>query len=144
MIGPVAVTMWAGSAGRSMPSMRPRRKTAAAMVAPVEPALTTASALPSRTRSVATRIDARRLARRAAAGCSPISIDVGRVDEADAGRPAAPVLGDLALQAGHVTDEDHLVGVRGGVVDRPSDDLTRCVVATHRVDRDAHGAQRPP
>ena len=71
-----------------MPSMRPSRKTAAAMVAPVEPAETTASANPSRTRSVATRMEARRLERRAVAGDSPMPITSGASAKLTlAGRP---------------------------------------------------------
>ncbi len=56
-------------------------------VAPVEPALTTASAAPSRTRSVATRIEERRR-RTPAAGDSPISTTSGAsTNETLAGRP---------------------------------------------------------
>ena len=63
-------TIWTASAGRSTPRRRPSRRTAAAIPAPVWPAVTTASASPFRTRSVATRIEASFFSRRASAGCS--------------------------------------------------------------------------
>ena len=59
------------SAGRSTPFASPRMTAAAAMVAPVEPMETQASAIPRLTRPVATRTDAFGFWRRASAGCSP-------------------------------------------------------------------------
>ena len=44
---PASVTIWTASAGRSTPGSRPSRRTAAAIPAPVWPAVTTASASPS-------------------------------------------------------------------------------------------------
>ena len=45
----------------------------------------------------------------------------------------------LLFEARDITDEDDLVGRgRRGVLDRAADDLAGGVVATHRVDRDAH------
>jgi hypothetical protein len=72
---------------------------------------------------------------------------VGGIDEAHAGRVAAPVFGDLRLDALGGADQDHLIGVRGCVVDGPANNLARSEVAAHRVDRDAHArcrAQRWP
>jgi hypothetical protein len=64
---------------------------------------------------------------------------LGRVDEAQVGGLWAPVLGDLAFDARHVTDKDDLVsGSSDGVVDRSADDFARGEIATHRVDRDPH------
>src|SRR5439155_10184620 len=60
------------SAGRSIPRMRPRTRSAAAIVAPVLPADTTASASPCLTIAVATPIDVSARRRRAVAGCSSI------------------------------------------------------------------------
>src|SRR2546421_856220 len=60
------------SAGRSIPRMRPRTSSAAAIVAPVLPAETTASASPCLTIAVATPIDVSARRRRAVAGCSSI------------------------------------------------------------------------
>ena len=57
-------------AGRATPLMRPMRSSAAAIVAPVFPALTIASALPSRTSCAQTRIDASFFARTTVAGSS--------------------------------------------------------------------------
>ena len=68
--GPLAVIIWTASAGRSTPGSRPRRRTAAAIPAPVCPAVTTASAWPFLTRSTATRIDESFFSRSASAGCS--------------------------------------------------------------------------
>src|SRR5829696_3894173 len=65
-----ALTIWIASAGRSTPFRRPSRRTAAAIPAPVWPAVTTASASPRRTRSVATRMVASFFSRSAIAGCS--------------------------------------------------------------------------
>ena len=84
--GPLPVIIWTASAGRSTPGSRPRRRTAAAIPAPVWPAVTTASAWPVRTRSVATRIEASFFSRSARAGCSSMPMtwlactmrDVGR------------------------------------------------------------------
>ena len=67
-------TIWIASPGRSTPRRRPRRRTAAAIPAPVWPAVTTASASPRFTSSVATRIDASFFSRSAMAGCSCISM----------------------------------------------------------------------
>ena len=72
--GPVSVTIWIASAGRSTPGARPSRSTAAAMPAPVWPAVITASARPRLTSSQATRIEASFFSRRAIAGCSCISM----------------------------------------------------------------------
>ena len=60
-------------AGRSIPGRVFSTNRAIAISAPVLPALTQASALPSRTRSSATRIDESRFDRRACDGASPIS-----------------------------------------------------------------------
>src|SRR6267143_7219841 len=60
------------SAGRSIPRMRPRTRSAAAIVAPVLPADTTASASPCLTIDVATPIDVSARRRSAVAGCSSI------------------------------------------------------------------------
>ena len=67
-------TICTASAGRSTPGSRPSRRTAAAIPAPVWPAVTIASALPRLTRSTATRIEASFFSRRASAGCSSISM----------------------------------------------------------------------
>jgi len=56
------------------PVMRPITSVAAAMQAPVLPALKKASAEPSFTSREPTTIDESRLARTARAGCSPMSI----------------------------------------------------------------------
>src|SRR3989442_667312 len=61
------------SAGRSMPRMRPSVMSAAAIVAPVFPAETTASASPVFTITVATPIDVSPRLRSAFAGCSSIA-----------------------------------------------------------------------
>src|SRR5436309_3424363 len=66
------------SAGRSMPRMRPRRSSAAAMVAPVLPAETTASASPCFTSEVAMPIDVSARRRSALAGCSSIATTLRR------------------------------------------------------------------
>src|SRR5256886_1083762 len=58
------------SAGRSMPRMRPSTRSAAAIVAPVLPADTTASASPCLTIDVATPIEVSARRRSAVAGCS--------------------------------------------------------------------------
>ena len=81
--GPVAVTMWAGRAGRSIPSILPSRNTAAAIVAPVEPALTTASASPSLTRLVATTIEEPSLGPQGGGGMLPHADHLGRIGQAD-------------------------------------------------------------
>ena len=60
------------------------------------------------------------------------------IDEADTGGVAVAVLGDLRLDARQVADQDHLIGVRGRVVDRAAHHLARSVIAAHRVDRDPH------
>ena len=64
--------------------------------------------------------------------------DLGGVDELDVGRDALAVRGGLALQARDVTHEADLVGAVECVLDGAANDLARGVVATHRVDRDAH------
>ena len=64
-------------AGRWTPLIRPNRKSAAAIVAPVLPAPTIAAARPSRTASAASTIDDRFLARTAAAGSSSMAITSG-------------------------------------------------------------------
>ncbi len=61
-------------AGRCTPLMRPNRNKAAAIVAPVLPAPTIASARPSRTASAARTIDESFFARTAAAGSSSIAM----------------------------------------------------------------------
>ena len=132
--GPFAVIIWTASAGRSTPGSRPRRRTAAAIPAPVCPAVTTASAWPFLTRSTATRIDESFFSRSASAGCS--SMPTTWLDMDDRG-----VRGKLAGDAADdrlVADEDHpVVGICPGVVERPEDDLGGTVIAAHRVDRDA-------
>ena len=90
---------------------------------------------------MATRIDDRRR-RTPAAGELPHLDDLGRVDEGHAGGTSPAVLVNLALEARNVADQDDLVGVGGGVVDCPPDDLARRKIAAHRVDRDAHRADR--
>src|SRR5712691_11628719 len=60
------------SAGRSIPRMRPSTRSAAAIVAPVLPAETTASASPCLTIDVAIPIDVSARLRSAVAGCSSI------------------------------------------------------------------------
>ena len=72
--GRPARTIWTARAGRSTPGSRPIRRIAAAIAAPVWPAVTIASALPFRTRSQPTRIEASFFSRRASAGCSCISM----------------------------------------------------------------------
>src|SRR6267143_460529 len=69
---PFAVGNIPQSAGRSIPRMRPRTRSAAAIVAPVLPAETTASASPCLTIDVATPIDVSARRRSAVAGCSSI------------------------------------------------------------------------
>ena len=57
--------------GRSKPGKRPRASTLAAIVAPVEPMLTAASARPAVTRPTAPAMEAFGLRRSARTGCSP-------------------------------------------------------------------------
>ena len=70
-------TIWIARPGRSMPGSVPRIRTPAAMPAPVWPAVTTASASPDLTSSVATTIELRFLRTSARAGCSCIPISSG-------------------------------------------------------------------
>jgi hypothetical protein len=62
------------SAGRSMPRTRPSTRSAAAIVAPVLPAETTASASPFFTIVVATPMDVSDRRRRTLAGCSSMAM----------------------------------------------------------------------
>ena len=55
--GPTRVGIWTASAGRSTPGTRPSLRTAAAIPAPLWPAVTSASARPCLSRSIATMID---------------------------------------------------------------------------------------
>ncbi len=65
--------------------------------------------------------------------------DLGGIDQPHVYRTGAPVFGELRFDARHVTDEDDLIGCcTGGVVDRSADDFARGVIASHRIDRDAH------
>ena len=87
---PPSATSWTARAGRSTPGSRPSLRTAAAMPAPVWPAVTTASAWPRFTSSVATRIELSFFSRRARAGsCSSMSDDLGGVDDRDVRRELA-------------------------------------------------------
>src|SRR5216117_2016672 len=73
------------SAGRSIPRMRPSTRSAAAIVAPVLPAETTASASPCLTIAVATPIDVSPR-RRSGRGMLVHSDDILCVADGDAGR----------------------------------------------------------
>ena len=66
--------------------------------------------------------------------------DLAGMDDRDVGRQRAAMRADRRL----VTDEDDLVlRVGAGMVERARDDLGRTVIAAHRVDRDADpGAAR--
>ena len=137
-MGPVAVIIWTASAGRSTPGRRPRRRIAAAMPAPVWPAVMTASASPRRTRSVATRIEESFFSRRARAGCSsiPTTCAAWTIETLAGSGPAMGPRGRL------VTDEDEpVVGVGAGESQDAGHDLGGTVVAAHRVDRDADAVE---
>ena len=96
--------------------------------------MTTASASPSRTSSVATRIDGVLLLAQGQRGVLVHADDRSGVDDADV---VGKLAGDASDRVG-VADEDQLdVGVGAGVVDDSRDDLGRAVVAAHRVERDA-------
>ena len=64
--------------------------------------------------------------------------DLGRVHETHVRGKLVRVRRRLALEARNITGEDDLVGAVLRVVDCAANDLARGVVASHRVDRDAH------
>ena len=114
---------------------RPRWTMAEATPAPVCPAVTTASALPSRTRRMQTLMLASRLRRTAAAGWSSIVIDSSACTMVTwAGSGPSMKGADARL----VTDQDDVgLGVLPRPVDGAAHDLLGRVVAAHGVDGDA-------
>ena len=133
--GPLSVIIWTASAGRSTPGRRLRFRIADATPAPVWPAVTTASASPSRTRRMQTLMLASRLRRTATAACSsmPTASDAMTMRTCVGQRPV-----EMGADALLVADEDEVgVVVVAGPVDRAAHDLLGRVVATHGVDRDA-------
>ena len=115
-IGPASVIIWTASAGRSTPGRRPSRRTAAAMPAPVWPAVTTrVGARRCFTRSVATRIVASFFSRSASAGCSSMPMTWRGVDDRDVRRAASPAIApDDRLVA---DEEEPVLGMGAGVVE---------------------------
>ena len=134
---PASVISWTARAGRSTPGRRPRRRTAAAIPAPVWPAVTTRVGLAA-LHEVGRDEDRRVLLlaeRHRRVLVHPD--DLGGVDDRDVGRELAGDRADRRL----VADEDHpVLGVGAGVIEGAGDDLGRAVVAAHRVDRDRHPA----
>ena len=125
-------------AGRATPRMRPMRRSAAAIAAPVLPALTIASALPSRTSSAETHDRGvllgahrrRRVVHRH---------DLGRRHDLDAVDAVGEQRRDHVLEP----DEQHTHVELLGRLDRARDDLAGGVVAAHRVDGNGDGHGRP-
>ena len=113
------------SPGAGHPGAGGSRAGTAASIAPVLPAETTASALPSPTARHAATSELSGFARTASAGFSSIAITVGRLDE----------LEPVRVEAGRAV-EDRDDPVRGGL-ERAGDDLLRAAVAAHGVDGDA-------
>jgi len=106
-------------------------RSAAAIVAPVLPAETTASARPSFTRRVATPIAPAQ--RRGGVLVHPD--DAPRVHDVDAGR----LLADKPAQPWLVTDEHEVSGADDlSIQQRAPDYVVRGVVAAHGIDGDAH------
>ena len=138
--GRPARTIWTASAGRSTPGSRPIRRIAAAIAAPVWPAVMIASALPFRTRSQPTRIDESFFSRRASAGCSCISMTwlAGTISTFD-----GSVAGDRRDPRRIADEEDAVLGMRPGVIEGAGHDLGGPVVAAHRVDREANRRGSP-
>ena len=139
-IGPLSVTIWTASAGRSTLFRRPRLRIAEATPAPVWPAVTTASALPSFTRRMQTLMLASRLRRTAAAGCSSMPTDFARLDDCHVGRQWTF---EQRLDARLVADEQHVsFRVEARPIDAAGNDLLWRVIAAHCVDRDANATGR--
>ncbi len=115
-------TIWTASAGRSTPGNRPIRSTAAAIAAPVCPAVMTASARPSFTRSQRDR-DRRVLLLAERHGRMLVHLDdLARGDDLDVRRQVAFDGGN----AGRVADEeDRVLGMGAGVIERAGNDLRR-------------------
>ena len=104
--------------GRSTPRRRPRRRTAAAMPAPVWPAVTTASASPLHEVGG----DEDRGALLLAQGESRVLVhpdDLRRVDDAHVGGRGGEAFDDAVV----ADEEDRVLGVRAGVGDGARDDL---------------------
>ena len=138
MNGPDSVTSWTARAGRSTPCERPSLSTAAAIPAPVWPAVTTASASPRFTRSMATRIDESFFSRSASAGASSMPTTWLAATNRTFDGIRAPA---IAWMRAHVPDEDHLVErIGSGVRQRAWNDFLRPVVAAHGVHGDAYRA----
>ena len=115
-------------AGRATPLMRPMRSSADAIVAPVLPAETMAEARPSRTASAA-RTNEESFIRRT---LEPGSALIGITSEAGiTSRSPASGVQHLRLAHEHHGDAQLLDGPA-----RASHDLLRCLVPSHRIERD--------
>ncbi len=138
MAGLLRVGMVVASAGRSTPGNLPNAPTAAITVAPVWPALKSASASPLRTASAANRMDARGFLRSAAAAGSSMPIDSGVSRMRDVERRHPRVARQFAFDVRRRPDQEEsdLQMSRGH--ERAVDNAPRTVVAPHRVDGDAH------
>ena len=115
-------------AGRLTPLIRPIRSSAEAMVAPVLPAETMADALPSRTASAARTSEESFIRRTLAPGSASMAItsEAGQDLQVTGQWPEDLRLADQ--QDPHAQLGHRPVGAR--------DDLVRCLVPTHRIDRD--------
>ena len=100
--------------GRAMPRMRPMCSSDAASIAPVEPADTTASAEPSRTRRQAVTIEESGFARTAATGSSLEPITSGAVDDLD----AVDAVSELRLELVADAAEQHAHALGGRLLAR--------------------------
>ena len=108
----------------------------AAIIAPVEPAETAATAPPSRTARQHWTSDESGFARTAKAGSSSEPMTCGGVDDVDAGRQLAAELVEQDLLG---AAQEHAHVARGGRLDRTRDGLAWRVVSSHRVERDGEG-----
>ena len=115
-------------AGRDTPLMRPMRSSADAIVAPVLPAEIMAEALPSRTASAARTSDESFILRTLEPGSALIADHLGRRDHLE-------VAGERAEHLGLADQHHRHAELLHGPV-RAGDDLLRCLVPTHRVERD--------
>ena len=126
-------------AGRATPLIRPIRRSAAAIVAPVLPALTMASALPSRTSSAHTTTDASFFVRTAAGASSIATTSVAGTSSIAVPEPDGQQRRDRVFEA---DEQDADAELLGGL-HRARDDLAGGAVSAHRVDGngDRHGSR---
>ena len=149
MTAPASTRTWGWSpgtgigtaiAGDGTPRKRFMRSTAEAVMAPVLPALTIASASPSRTARAQPMIEESRCLRTALTGSSSMAMTSRRVAELD---PGGERVGQQRVELLDPPDQHDAHVEVGRGAKAAGDDLARRAVAPHRVDRDRGRAARP-